>query len=230
MLIRWKVPIAKGQVALVAALTVALMLACGGGSKTSDSVTVTASDRDGASTLDSGTATASDEDGASTSELGTATASSMDASAASGGLETDFSFTLYQGEEVLGASTVQLSDLLDKPTVLNFWAGLCPPCREEMPHFQEFYDDFEERINFVGVDVGQFTGLGNPEEAQELLGDLGVTYPAGFTEDSNAVKEYVAGMPTTVFITPAGEVFRSWTGYLSKDKLTEITEEMLAAS
>ena len=188
-LIRWKLPRAKGLVALVASLTVALMLACG----------------DGASTPDSGTATAS------------------------GGLETDFSFTLYQGEEVLGASTVQLSDLLDKPTVLNFWAGLCPPCREEMPHFQEFYDEFEERINFVGVDVGQFTGLGNPEDAQELLGDLGVTYPAGFTEDSNAVKEYVTGMPTTVFITPAGEVFRSWTGYLSKDKLTEITEEMLAA-
>ena len=137
MLIRWKVPIAKGLVALVAALTVALMLACG--------------------------------DGASTSDSGNATASNMDASSASGGLETDFSFTLYQGEDVLGASTVQLSDLLDKPTVLNFWAGLCPPCREEMPHFQEFYDDFEERINFVGVDVGQFTGLGNPEDAQELL-------------------------------------------------------------
>jgi thiol-disulfide isomerase/thioredoxin len=145
------------------------------------------------------------------------------------GLETDFVFCLYQGEDVLGASVVQLSDLLHKPIVLNFWAGLCPPCREEMPHFQEFYDEFEERINFVGVDVGQFTGLGNPEDAQELLDDLDVTYPAGYTEDSDAVKEYVSGMPTTVFITPAGEVFRSWTGYLSKDKLTEITEEMLAA-
>lgn len=218
MVIRWKVPIAKGQVPLVAALTVALMLACGGGSTTSDSVT-----------SDSVTVTASDRNGASTLYSGTATASNMDAATASGGLETDFSFTLYQGEDVLGASTVQLSDLLDKPTVLNFWAGLCPPCREEMPHFQEFYDEFEERINFVGVDVGQFTGLGNPDDAQGLLDDLDVTYPAGYTEDSDAVKEYVSGMPTTVFITPAGEVFRSWTGYLSKDKLTEITEEMLAA-
>ena len=195
MVIRWKIPIAKGLVALVAALTVALMLACGGGS-TSMSECPPPGESD---------------------------------SAGDGGLETDFCFTLYQGEEVLGGSAVYVSHLLDKPTIVNFWAGLCPPCREEMPHFQEFYDEFEERISFVGVDVGQFTGLGNPEDAQELLGDLGVTYPAGFTEDSNAVKEYVTGMPTTVFITPAGEVFRSWTGYLSKDKLTEITEEMLAA-
>ena len=195
MVIRWKVPIAKGLVALVAALTVALMLACGGGS-TSMSECPPPGETD---------------------------------SAGDGGLETDFCFTLYQGEEVLGGSAVYVSHLLDKPTIVNFWAGLCPPCREEMPHFQEFYDEFEERISFVGVDVGQFTGLGNPEDAQELLRDLDVTYPAGFTEDSSAVKEYVTGMPTTVFITPAGEVFRSWTGYLSKDKLTEITEEMLAA-
>ena len=199
MFIRWKVPIAKGLVALVAALTVALMLACGGGSP---SISECPHPGEAPNTADS---------------------------AGDGGLETDFCFTLYQGEDVLGGSAVYVSHLLDKPTIVNFWAGLCPPCREEMPHFQEFYDEFEERISFVGVDVGQFTGLGNPEDAQELLGDLGVTYPAGFTEDSNAVKEYVTGMPTTVFITPAGEVFRSWTGYLSKDKLTEITEEMLAA-
>ena len=125
---------------------------------------------------------------------------------------------------------MQVLDLLDKPSVVNFWAGLCPPCREEMPHFQEFYDEFEERINFVGVDVGQFTNLGSEEDARELLSDLGVTYPAGFTEDGEAVREYVTGMPTTVFITPQGEIFRSWTGYLSKGQLTEITEEMLAAS
>lgn len=143
---------------------------------------------------------------------------------------TDFSIALYQGEDVLGADTVQVFDLLDKPSVVNFWAGLCPPCREEMPHFQEFYDEFEERINFVGVDVGQFTNLGSEEDARELLSDLGVTYPAGFTEDGEAVREYVTGMPTTVFITPQGEIFRSWTGYLSKGQLTEITEEMLAAS
>ena len=151
------------------------------------------------------------------------------ATSATTGLEADFSFTLYQGEDVLGASVVQVSDLLNKPTVVNFWAGLCPPCREEMPHFQEFYDEFEERINFVGVDVGQFTNLGSQEDAKELLSDLEVTYPAGFTEDGQAVREYVTGMPTTVFITTQGEVFRSWTGYLSKDKLTEITEEMIAA-
>ena len=160
--------------------------------------------------------------GSTTTTTGPATAEPED-------LAADFTFILYQGEETLGASELQLSELRDKPTVVNFWAGLCPPCREEMPHFQEFYDEFAAQINFVGVDVGRFTGLGNEEDALKLLTDLGVEYPAGYTEDRDAVREYVPGMPTTVFITAQGEVFRSWTGYLSKDKLTEITTDMLAA-
>ena len=52
---------------------------------------------------------------------------------ASKDLAPDFSFTLYQGESRLGAEILDLSDLQGRPTVLNFWAGLCPPCRAELP-------------------------------------------------------------------------------------------------
>ena len=42
----------------------------------------------------------------------------------------NFSFTLYQGEVELGAEALELSDLQGRPTVLNFWAGLCPEISE----------------------------------------------------------------------------------------------------
>ena len=58
----------------------------------------------------------------------------------------DFAFTLYQGQEELGAESLNFSDLQGKPVVLNFWAGLCPPCRAEMPEFQEFYEDYNDRV------------------------------------------------------------------------------------
>ena len=141
----------------------------------------------------------------------------------------DFSFTLYQGQERLGAETLNISDLQGKPVVLNFWAGLCPPCRAEMPDLQEFYDDFHDRVVLLGIDVGQFTSLGNRDDAQALLKELGVTYPAGFTEDPAIMRNYrVLGMPTTVFIDSEGEIFRSWTGALNRETLSEITEEMLS--
>ena len=69
--------------------------------------------------------------------------------------------------------------------MLNFWAGLCPPCRAEMPQFQVFYEEFKDQIQLVGIDIGVFTGLGYRNAAAALLRELGVTYPAGWTEDGS---------------------------------------------
>ena len=144
-------------------------------------------------------------------------------------LAFDFSFTLYQGEGELGAATLNLSDLRGKPTVLNFWAGLCPPCRAEMPDLQRFYDEFGDRVNLIGVDIGQFTGLGNKSDALELLSELGITYPAGYNDDARVVRQYkVLSMPTTVFISSRGEVFKTWSGLLNQAVLTEVTTEMMS--
>ena len=84
-------------------------------------------------------------------------------------LAQDLSFILYQGAGVLGEGNLTVSSLQGKPLVLNFWAGLCPPCRAEMPDLQEFYEENKDRVNLLGIDVGQFTGLGNQESAKALL-------------------------------------------------------------
>ena len=148
---------------------------------------------------------------------------------ASKDLAPDFSFTLYQGESKLGAATLNLSDLRGKPTVLNFWAGLCPPCRAEMPDLQRFYEEFGDQATLIGVDIGQFLGLGNKSDARSLLNELGVTYPTGYTDDGSVARQYeVLGMPTTVFITSDGEVFKTWSGLLNQAVLAEVTTEMLS--
>ena len=113
--------------------------------------------------------------------------------------------------------------------VLNFWAGLCPPCRAEMPDLQLFYEDFKEKVTLIGIDVGQFTNLGSQREAQNLLNKLDITYPAGFTTDASVVRKYeVFSMPTTVFINSKGEIFKKWGGLLTLEVLTDVSNEMLA--
>ena len=153
-----------------------------------------------------------------------------DESSSTGDLAPDFSFTMFQGQDVVGGQEVSLHSLIgDKPIVLNFWAGLCPPCRAEMPDLQEFYDKFEDRTLLLGIDLGQFLGLGNTEEAKELLAELEITYPTGFAEDASVVKDYqVLGMPTTIFIDADGKIFNKWTGALNGSILEEKTLEMLA--
>lgn len=152
-----------------------------------------------------------------------------DISSGSGDLAPDFSITMYQGQDVVGGQEVSLSSLTgQKPIVLNFWAGLCPPCRAEMPDLQEFNEKFQDRTLLLGIDIGQFTGLGTQKDAQDLLDELGVTYPAGFTTEGNVIKDYqVLGMPTTIFIDAEGKIFNKWTGALNLSVLEEKTLEML---
>ena len=160
-----------------------------------------------------------------------ATGTPSDASETTKQVDTiyDFNISAYQGADDLGGDNVALSDLRGRPVVLNFWAGLCPPCRAEMPEFQRFADDYAGRALVVGVDLGQFFSLGGQDDAIKLLNELAVTYPAGYTDDGNVVRELgVLALPATFFISADGSLHRKWQGVLNGEKLAEITDEMLA--
>jgi thiol-disulfide isomerase/thioredoxin len=145
----------------------------------------------------------------------------------------DFEIALYTGAELVGRQETRFSALqaLGRPVVLNMWAGLCPPCRLEMPDFQEVSEAHGDDILFFGLDVGPFANLGSSEDGQALVVELGITYPTGTTGDATVVQDYeLLGMPTTYFITSDGEVLRRWTGLLTADKLSELVDELLQIS
>ena len=98
-----------------------------------------------------------------------------------------------------------------------------------MPELQDFHQEYSDRLHLLGIDLGQFTGLGSPKDASKLLDALGITYPTGFTDDPSVVDSYhVAAMPTTIFIDTEGIVFRAWTGSITREQLEAIVGEMLA--
>lgn len=144
----------------------------------------------------------------------------------------DLRVSMYQGvEKVGGARELNISRLYGGPVALNFWAALCPPCRAEMPGFQQFYNEFKDDITLLGVDIGPFTGFGDSsnQEAEGLLRDLGITYQAGFTTDSSAPRRFrITAMPTTIFINSEGEIFEQRSGIPTPGELARFTNEMLA--
>jgi thiol-disulfide isomerase/thioredoxin len=148
-------------------------------------------------------------------------------------LPADFTITVYAGADILGGQAVRFSDLFaqEKPVVLNMWAGLCPPCRLEMPDFQAVHSELGDQVLFFGLDVGPFTNLGSSGDGRALIQSLGVTYPTGTTSDAEVVRAYeLVGMPTTVFIKPNGEINHKWTGLLTEEKLTDLVEALLDAA
>lgn len=138
-------------------------------------------------------------------------------------LTLDFQIRLYQVEE---GQDISFSNLFEnqQPVVLNLWAGLCPPCRAEMPDFQVVFEELGDQVSIFGLDVGPSVGLGSQEDGRELVQELGITYP-------DVLSNYqVSGMPTTLFINPDGKIVRSWTGAITRDKLTQLIEELLMSS
>jgi thiol-disulfide isomerase/thioredoxin len=144
----------------------------------------------------------------------------------------DFPIILYQGEDIVGAAAPSYTDLLgDKPLVLNYWASNCPPCRVEIPEFESVWQKYQDRVLFIGLDVGRFWGFGNQSDSKRELQELGVTYVAGTPETAeDALELKVLGLPSTLFITSDGTIQRKWVGVLNEAKLTEIVEELLDAS
>lgn len=144
---------------------------------------------------------------------------------------SDFKIGSYTADNVLpeGESSFSQVLALKKPVVLNFWGGDCPPCRKEMPDFQEVADQFGADVIFVGVDVGPFVGLGTHEQAKSLLKDLDITYPTGYAIDDTPVRAYnIPGLPITLLIDKQGRVAKTKTGLYQEKDLTNDLKKLLA--
>lgn len=121
------------------------------------------------------------------------------------------------------AQTVELSDVAGRPVVLNFWASWCVPCRREMPAFQAVHERLGDQVAFLGVNHQD-----SRSDALALLAETGVTYPSGHDPQGNVARAYgLFGMPTTVFISPDGDILARRTGEMSADELRRTIDELL---
>ena len=51
----------------------------------------------------------------------------------------------------IGGKEVSLSQLLGKPTLINFWAIYCGPCIAEMPQLSQLKEKYKEKMNFISI-------------------------------------------------------------------------------
>ena len=114
----------------------------------------------------------------------------------------DFEIETFDGE------MLRLSDLEGKVVVLNFWASWCPPCRWEMPFFEEMHQEYKDQgVVFLGVAISDTL-----ENARGFAESTGVTYPIGLDTTSEISRNYnVVSLPTTFFIGREGNVERRLT-------------------
>ena len=123
-------------------------------------------------------------------------------------------FTLPELRE--GRPDVVLAAKPDQPTVVNFFAWSCEPCKRELPALRDAAAAHPE-IAFLGVNF-----QASREDGIELLNRYGVTYPAGDDPRGDIGAKYaIRGLPATVFIDTDGRITALQHGELSPAELQE---------
>lgn len=144
----------------------------------------------------------------------------------------DFEIGTYQSGGVLDGRETTFQAVLDqgKPVVLNFWGGDCPPCRAEMPTLQSAWEEYDEEVVMLGIDIGRFMGLGTTEQGLQLLQDTGVTYPAGNTPNSSVLEDFnLNALPATFFMLPDGTIMDSFPGAIRSFTLSNSIDNLIEA-
>lgn len=121
-----------------------------------------------------------------------------------------------------------LKEILEgKPAVINFWTSKCPPCREEMPDFEELYQELKDQVQFIMVD-----GIGCMGETEEsgraYMEEQGFTFPVYYDKEMDAVITYgIQAFPTTYILNSDGELVTGGSGMISKATLQELLNEVM---
>ena len=125
----------------------------------------------------------------------------------------DFTMLDMEGNEV------KLSDFFGTPIVLNFWASWCPPCKAELPDFEEACKRYEGKVTFLMVNLtdGQRETV---EVAKSYIASQGYTFPVYFDTKYEAAYTYgVSSIPQTYFINADGSLEARATGMISAAQL-----------
>ena len=125
----------------------------------------------------------------------------------------DFAVTDREG------NTVRFSDLTGKPTVINFWASWCPPCKSEMPEFDKVYRELGESVTFLMINATD----GNREtveSASSYMDGQDYSFPVYFDTSQEASYVYgISSLPTTVFIDGDGNLITGAMGMIDEATL-----------
>jgi thiol-disulfide isomerase/thioredoxin len=125
------------------------------------------------------------------------------------------------------APSLTLSDLQDVPhsladyrgyvVLVNLWATWCPPCKEEMPTLQAFYDKYKDD-GYVVLAIND----GDPKpDVLQFVKDYGLTFPVWLDPTYIATEQAfkTLNLPSSFVIDREGIVRLMWVGGISRRML-----------
>lgn len=141
----------------------------------------------------------------------------------------DFTLTSLDGENVT------LSELRGKKVVLNFWATWCPPCKAEMPHMQNYYEQYAKKDNVEIIAVNltseerDVTADAKIDSVMTFRDSFDLTFPILLDQDpknSIGIAYQILTIPTTYFIDSNGYIQRAIKGPMNVEMLKKYVDAL----
>ena len=118
-----------------------------------------------------------------------------------------------------GGQTLAAADFRGRPLLLNFWATWCPPCVEELPLLDQFFQSHRAQgWQVLGLAIDQ------PSAVRAFLARRPLAFPIGLaglggTELSRELGNSNGGLPFSVLFDRAGRLVERKLGRLQPEDL-----------
>jgi cytochrome c biogenesis protein CcmG, thiol:disulfide interchange protein DsbE len=139
--------------------------------------------------------------------------------------ELNFPAPNFQLTDLQG-NAVSLQDQRGKVVLINNWATWCPPCRQEMPTLEAYYQRHQDKgFVVVAIDAGEPAG-----DVIEFVERLGLTFPVWLDPNQEALRAFRNNaLPSSYVMDRDGVVRMAWSGMVTmqvlEKHLTPLLEE-----
>lgn len=148
-------------------------------------------------------------------------------------VQTQVTGSFVKGEKIPEVSLIDfdenthnLSDFAGKAIIIDFWAGWCPFCIEEMPELQKAHQEYSNDLVIIGV---HRTDTENVENGLKFARERGVTYLLVSDSDGSLYRAAGSfGMPVAVFIDKEGVVTEIKSGAKTAEEIKQKVGELVA--
>ena len=125
----------------------------------------------------------------------------------------------------LDGDKLQLSSLLGKVIVIDFWATWCVPCRTQHPLYEQVKAKFKDTgdVVFLAVDTDEDRSLVKP-----FLTQIRWSQKVYFEDGLQSLLQ-VSSIPTTIILGKKGEVFTRMVGFLPDRFVDMLTDRVSQA-
>jgi peroxiredoxin len=133
----------------------------------------------------------------------------------------DFELESFDGK------IIKLSSFKDVPILIDFWAGWCLFCVEEMPEIEKIHQEFGDGLIVLGIHRSETEGI---DTGSKFAKERGVTYSLLKDSEGQIYKALTGGrqfMPYALYIDKDGKIAKVKAGPKTAGEIRTAVEELL---